>query len=701
MIDLDIKRLFSPPPLSGRVPTRPAFAPDGAHLAYLLPAEVDHTRLELWVADSADGRSRPIQLGLAETPDAAERDRRERLRIFSHGVVDYAWHPDGRKLWVPMGRTSWLVGLEDDAAALDWGAPVSHTQLSPTGDRAAGIIEQNLAIMDLASHAVRRLTADGGGPVSNGLPEFIAQEEMHRYQGFWFAPDGQRIAFLRVDESPIPESLRYEIDAGEIRMVAQRYPYAGGANAEVRLCIVDLDGGVQQLWAPASERYVARVCWTPDGKALLVEEQSRDQKTLRLLRIDAATGSETLLLREESSTWINLFDDPVFADAERLLWLSERSGSAQLYELTPTGLRQVTRDVGCIDRVLVAAGRDAFYLGWRDHPTERHLFRVDLDTGASEPLTETPGWHDAGVHPPSGRRFDLFSSVTQPPMLTIEDDAGTRIVRANDPADPAHPLAAYWPPCPTRFIELCADDGQPLHARLTEPAGFDRSRRWPVVIQVYGGPGVQRVTNAWQFGWTQYLARRGYAVFELDNRGSARRGRDFEAPIHGRLGDVELRDQLAGVAWLYAEPWVDHERLAIYGHSYGGFMALMALARSQSVFRAAIAVAPVTTWRLYDTHYTERYLGHPDDNPEGYRDSDVFTWLDGLAESGGELLLIHGMADDNVLFTHSTRLMKALQDRGIPFDLMTYPGAKHGLAEPPVAIHRFEHMTRFLERALR
>ncbi len=703
MTDLDIRRLFSSPPLSGRAPTQPSFAPDGDHLAYLLPAAEDHLRLELWVARTSDGRSWRLDLnGPIGEPSAVERDHRERQRIFAHGIVEYAWHPDSRRLWVPTGGSEcWLADLEGNVRRMDWGGAVSHTRMSPAGESVAGVIDGNLAIMDIASGEVQWLTHDGGGAVSNGLPEFIAEEEMHRYRGFWFAPDGRRIAFTRVDETPIAESLRYEIDAGEIRMVRQRYPYAGQANAEVRLCVVSLDGGdPRELFTPQADGYLARVGWTPDGSALLVQEQSRDQRTLRLLRLDVATRDETLLLLEQAATWVNLFDDPVFVDGERFLWQSERDGSAQLYEAGGADIRQVTRGPGLVDKVVGAADRRVWYLGWRDDPTERHLFEVDLDSGAIEQLTEAHGWHEAGVHAASARRFDLFSSVTQPPMLSIADGDTTRIVHGNDPGDPEHPLAPFAPLPRVRFIELAAEDGQRLHARLTEPLGFDPARRWPVVVHVYGGPGVQRVTNAWQFGWGQFLARSGYVVFELDNRGSARRGRDFEVPIHGRLGEVELRDQLAGVAWLRAQPWVAGERLAIYGHSYGGYMALMCLARGAGAFRAAISVAPVTTWRLYDTHYTERYLGHPDANPDGYQASEVFTWLDGMATSGGELLLIHGMADDNVLFTHSTRLMKALQDRGIPFDLMTYPGARHGLAETSVAIHRFEHMTRFLERTL-
>jgi dipeptidyl-peptidase-4 len=338
-------------------------------------------------------------------------------------------------------------------------------------------------------------------------------------------------------------------------------------------------------------------------------------------------------------------------------------------------------------------------LGWRDAPTEQHLFRVWYDGRDAQRLTDQAGWHEVVISANGRHWADRLTSLSQPPDLGLRSfGSGSDARPAPNALAEGHPYHGFLDAHVTPQLgTLAAEDGQQLHFRLTLPVGFDSSRRYPVLVNVYGGPGVQRVRNEWAPLTLQLFARAGIAIFELDNRGGGNRAKAFEDPLHGRLGEVEVTDQLRGVDYLRSLDWVDASRIGVLGHSYGGYLTLLCLARGAGIFRCGISVAPVTDWRLYDSHYTERYLGTPDANPEGYAASNAIEQLEGI---DGALLVIHGMADDNVLFRHSTLLFKALQDRHQRFEMMTYPGAKHALQERDVAIHRYQTMLDFLHREL-
>ncbi len=714
MTRLPVRRLFADPPLGGRPPSQVKVAPDGSRVAFLRPAHDDRERLDLWCWDRASGRLEERVNAAAwkdGVPTAAERAERERRRQFAGGVTAYSWHPDGHRVLLAVGGQAVLHDLRSGAMS-----PVTPPEtrqtgitLSRTGRYVSAVRAGDLHLHDLQTGAGHRVTTDGGGTVTNGLPEFVAQEEMHRFEGHWWSPDDRWLAYARVDTVPVAESRRPEIAADRIEAVTQRYPYAGGANAEVRLALVPVgEDGVpgDSEWVPwdaDGHAYLARVAFAPGG-SLLLQLQTRDQTVLAATRYEPGEGRLVPLFEESADTWVNLHDNLVFTgDGDAFLWTSERGGSADLYRFDgelvhmPTGLDRVARIVGLHDG-------EAVVTGWRGDPTAQHVYRVGLDGRTARPaeaLTEGDGWHDAFMGRRSGLCVVTRTDPATPVRIDALDLAGSE--RSRDPVldggvDGDHPYRRFLDHhAPPRFGSIAAADGQRLHYRLTPPLGATAGERHPVIVHVYGGPGVQRVRREWGPLPLQLFAQRGFGVFELDNRGGAGRAKRFEDAIHGHLGDPEVRDQVAGTEFLRGLDWVDADRIGVFGHSYGGYMALLCLARAPEVFAAGVSVAPVTDWRLYDTHYTERYLGDPAAHPERYLRSSVFPHLDGLS---GPLLLMHGMADDNVLFTHTTKLLSALQERGAPFELMTYPGARHGLQERDVAVHRYRTILDFFARRL-
>jgi dipeptidyl-peptidase-4 len=715
---LTLERLFASPGLSGPLPSQARYSPDGRRIAWLRPAEDDAERLDLWLRELDQAQNRCLvdarDLDSGRILSEEEKARRERLRIFAGGIVEFHWMADGRRLVFPIGGVLYRLDVLDPTAVpralTDLELFVTDVQCAPAGDLVAFVHDRDLWIIE-GDGPARRLTQEGGGTRSMGLADFIAAEEMHRYAGYFFSPDGRRIAVLHTDEAPIPLSHRYEISGDGFSVHAQHYPYTGGPNAAVRLAVLDLDTDTLSWldWGEGQYEYLARVAWRTDGRGLLLQRQPRDQRTLELVEL-SLDGSTRVLWREESPTWVNLGDDlRPLKNGHSVLWGTERDGPRRLHriDLTTGASHPLSPSSGSIlELVAVDESRGRVFVEANfDHPTQRHLYELPLDGGAPRRLTRDPGCHRTQLAPDFRSFLDRREGLDQPPCLDLRPlDGGEAIALvANDPGDPGHPYHPFLPGrAHAELGELTAADGQRLCFRLTRPPGADATHPCPMILAVYGGPGVQRVQDAWTPLIHQYFVQRGWGVFELDNRGSSGRGRDFEAPIHRRLGQVEVEDQLIGMDYLRQLPWVDDARIAVFGHSYGGYMALMCLAQHPDRFRAAVSVAPVTDWMLYDTHYTERYLDHPDGNRAGYEASSVFAHLDGLAAApDGALLLMHGMADDNVLFTHTTRLMDALQMRGIRFELMTYPGAKHGLAGPQVSLHRFRvietHLTRAFE----
>jgi dipeptidyl-peptidase-4 len=723
---LTLERVFASPDLSGPALRQAKLSPAGDRVTFLRGRADDRQMLDLWAHDLETARTRRLIAAddvLAEPVELsdAEKARRERQRISAlRGIVEYRWARDGERILFPLGGDIYLADLSASpirVRQLTAGESFDlDPRLSPDGERVAFIRDQDLWVVGIGDGTARALTDDGEGPVSNGMAEFIAQEEMGRATGYWWGPAGERIAFLRVDESPIDVSRRYEVTGDAIEIVEQRYPYAGTPNVRYRLGVVDVETGETE-WIPLGEEsdiYIPRVAWLPDGSGLAFQRQSRDQQTLEMILHDLDAGERRVLVTETSETWIDLHDDLHFLeDPEAFVWSSERNGHRHLYliGLDGTVIRQLTAGdwpVAELVGVNESLGLVYFTAGV-ESPAQRQLYRQSLITQTPEAVHRVStrnGWHDITFDDAGEVYLDLFSSTEQPPQLSLHSADGERLAwLVENDVDGDHPYAPYEPGHrPTEFGTLDAADGQPLHYRIVKPAGFDPERQYPVFLHVYGGPTSRMVVDRWgrRHLVDQYMARSGYVVFSLDNRGIAGQGVAFEAPAYKRLGRIEVVDQMRGVEYLKSQTWVDPDRIGVFGWSYGGYMTLMMLMQHPGEFAAGAAVAPVTDWALYDTHYTERYLGMPrgpDGEPtEPYRLGNVLTYAKDLDDP---LLLVHGMADDNVLFTHSTMLMQELQSRAIDFELMTYPGEKHGITGEGQRLHVYRRIDRFFEREVK
>ncbi|AVJ55479.1 S9 family peptidase [Idiomarina sp. OT37-5b] len=719
---LTIERIFSAPALSGESIRALRFAPDGQSLTYLKGRDDDASRYDLWQyqIDSGEHRLLVNSDSLYSGPENLsdeEKARRERLRLSGSGIVSYQWSAQSDALLFPLNGDVYYYDLAQGKARqiTDTEAFETDARLSPQGNYVSFIREQNLYTVHLDSGKEQAITHSGGGAIKFGMAEFVAQEEMDRMTGYWWAPDESSLVLTKVDETPVDIATRSEIYADRIDMIEQRYPFAGTDNVDIDLGWVKLSEREQSLestiqWLGLSELgdgYLARVNWMNDGKRFTYQWQSRDQQTLELRLVETEALKQQVLITETSDSWVNIHDDLYFLnDNKHFVWASERSGYKHLYLYRVDGslIRQLTAGNWAVDELEAIDEQTGviYFSGRQSSPLERHLYRNQLNTGSPgspSRITEREGIHSIVFASDAQSYLDTFESPEQPPQVSLHGPTGERLAWLNqNEINKNHPLKPYYRDwLYPDYGTLEADDGQTLYYQLTKPANFDSQKQYPVMVYVYGGPGVQVVDKGWGNLFVQYMAQQGYVVFSLDNRGSANRGKAFEAPIYRAMGEPEVRDQMRGVDYLRTLDFVDPDRIGIYGHSYGGYMTLMSMFKAPDYFAAGVSGAPVTDWALYDTHYTERYMGMPQ-NGDAYQNSSVFPYAEKLR---GDLLIYHGMADDNVLFTHSTKLYKQLQDNRQQFQMMNYPGKKHSLNGTATKIHRHQLIHDFFQQTLK
>lgn len=703
---LTLERVFATPDLAGPQPRALKLSPDGTLLTFLRPRPDDKDRLDLWARDTGTGAERmlvdSLRIGTGAELSEAEKMQRERARIGAlKGIVAYDWAADGRSLLVPIDGNLYLAGVDGQVRRItDVPGGVLNANVSPRGGFVSYVRDQNVWVQPLGGGAARALTSEGRGLVHFGEAEFVAQEEMHRTDGYWWSPDDRYLAIERFDETPVKVFTRASIGATGTSIYEQRYPAAGTPNVLVDLYVLRADGSgkVKVDLGSDPDIYLARVDWLPDGSALLVQRENRAQTKLDMLRVDPATGKATMLFTEtaRAKSWINLSDSYRAMEDGSLLWRSERDGFAHLWRLKGGRWTQLTKGNWVVTGLVAvdeAKGR-VYFLANKDDVLEQHLYALDLKRGDITRLTER-GWNNSVTADGAAQRFLVTrSNPDQPPQTYLADAAGKRLSWINENRiEGAHPYAPYLASHrPVQFGTLKAADGRTdLHWQMVTPA-LEPGKRYPVFFQHYGGPGSQGVVRNWKNPLIQHLVSRGWIYFELDNRGSPNRGVAFESAIWHAMGTVEVADQRKGVDYLKTLGFVDPARIATYGWSYGGYMSLKMIEADQGVYAAAISGAPVSDWHLYDTHYTERYMGDPRVDGMAYDASRAVIDPKKIATP---LLLMHGMADDNVFLDNSTKVAAALQAADRPFDMMLYPGKTHSAVRD---IHVWTTIERFLDQ---
>lgn len=713
---LSIERIYSSPSLNGQTPKSLSFSPDGSRVTYLQGKEDDLYRYDLWEYNLASGENKLLVnsddiFSGPENLSDEEKARRERKRVYGTGIMEYVFSNDGSALLFPVNGDIYYYNLTNKTAKrlTETKAFETDVKFSPKGNFVSFIREQNLYVLNIKNGKEKRLTKDGGGVIKNGMSEFVAQEEMSRMTGYWWSPNEKHLAFLRVDESPVQVAIRNEIYAEEIKLIEQRYPATGTNNVKIQLATVDVKGKRTRFvdLGDNEDIYIPRVKWLPNSEQLSYQWQSRDQKHLKLNFYNIKNQRQHTVIEEKSDVWINLHKDLRFlSDNKTFIWASERDGFKHLYHFNYKGklISQLTKGDWVVDSIKSIDEKEGwiYFTGRADTPLERHLYKVPM-TGKSPEhvarVSKRNGYHSITFAGDNQSYLDSFSNISTPKQVSLHKINGEHITwLSENKVDETHPVAPFvGDMVEPEFGSLKSDDGKAtLYYKLYKPKTLTPGKKYPVIVKVYGGPHAQRVTNQWGGAdLNQYFVQQGYIVFQLDNRGSNYRGTGFEFPIYENLGEVEVADQITGVKHLRTLPYVDAERVGVYGHSYGGYMALMTMFKAGDYFKAGVSGAPVTDWMLYDTHYTERYLNHPNVNAKGYESSSVFPYIDGL---NGPLMVYHGMADDNVLFTNTTKLIKAMQDKNKVFELMTYPGSKHSMRGKKVKVHLNNTIVNFFDR---
>ncbi len=697
------------------IPSCVGFTPDSQKVVYLLGAP-DSLAQELWAYDLVSGGRQQLTEMVSDAVDAAktlspnEELRRERSRQRELGIVSYqfaqAASGEPLTLLVSFNGQFFLAHGAESLTPLLGSEGASDAHLSPNGLHVAFVRAGEILVVSTnGTEQPRALTSGATDGVTNGLAEYIAQEEMDRLDGYWWSPNGTHLAFIRADSRHIPRYSIVHQGTEQVGVEEHRYPFAGAQNAIVRLGVVAMDGSEEVTWMDLgadNDIYLARVMWRPDG-VLTALIQSRDQCTQRLVAFDSMSGAATTLIEEQGHPWLNLHGDLRFLHSGEFLWSSERTGfrHLSLHDRDGREIRVLTEGQWMVTgQVTVDEDqRLVYFQGTYNGPLERHLYAVSLDGGPLRRLTEELGWHDAVISPDQRSFVDIWHSPEQPPRLTLRtltDGKARGLLFERDEISPAS--LGF---CVPEITSFRTSDGVLLYAAIyaseqTRSLGQPR----PLVVSVYGGPSVQAVTSTWSLTVdlrAQYLAQQGFVVLKVDNRGSAYRGMAFESAISHAMGHIEVDDQREGVLFLASRPYVDSERVGIYGWSYGGYMVCRALLRAPEVFKVGIAGAPVSFLEGYDSHYTEHYMGSPITNAAGYLASSVLPDAKKLV---GKLLLVHGLIDENVHARHTMRLVEALTTAARDYEMVLFPEERHMLHNPANLEYLERRLVEFLRRHL-
>jgi dipeptidyl-peptidase-4 len=592
------------------------------------------------------------------------------------------WTPDSGALLYEAGGDIFLVQVANG----HWEQLTRTTaeeidpQLSPDGKKVVFRRGWDLYTVEVNGHKENRLTSGGSDTLRNGGLDWVYPEEIGLERAFWWSPDSKSVAYVQFDIAQEPVYPHEDLLHPRAVFEPQHYPQAGENNATVRLGVVPAGGGKTRWLEIGDTRdayLIARVGWMPDSRSVYVVRTNRVQNRLEALAIHADSGAASTLFQESDPYWINTRGDLEFLrDGHRFLWTSERDGYRHifLYSMDGKKVEQLTRGAWEVTEIVGvdnAAGR-VFYVSGEASPLERQLYAIGLDGQNKQRLTPEAGTHEITMAPEGAYYLDKYSSLTTPPRTVLHTGGGesVSVFRDVENRDTEYDVRA------PEIVQFPGADGTMLYGSMLKPAGFQAGQKYPVVVEVYGGPDIELpVRNRWPaIDLDQVLAQKGYIVWRAENRGGAGRGHAFETAIFHKLGVNELADQLAGVRYLISQGMADPQRIGIQGWSYGGFMTVNAMLNAPGVFRAGIAGAPVTSWLNYDTIYTERYMGIPKENAQGYRETALPQHAEKLQ---GKLLLVHNVEDDNVLIQNTMQLSAALQAAGRQFEMMLYPQKSH------------------------
>lgn len=572
-------------------------------------------------------------------------------------------------------------------------------KFSPNGKYISFVRSNNLFVYNISTNEFKQLTFDGSETILNGLFDWVYEEEFSIIDGYEWSPDEKYIAFWRLDQSNVPVFKLIDYEPTYLKVIDQRYPYAGFPNSTVKIGIANVQTGeVKYIDFGNEDIYIPRIQWTKEPEILSYQKLNRLQNKLELIFYNIKTSEHKVILTEESNTWVDIHDYLTFLNDKRhFIWASERDGWLHLYLYRVDGklVNQITKGEFEIDQLCYIDERNGkiYYTSTEVSPLERHLYVINFKGTQKKRLTLESGWHSVEFSP-SGRFFiDNYSTITKPPKWKLYDYTGKFIRTLVDNPDD---ILAGYDKGEVTFEVVETSDGVKLNAWMIKPANFDSTKKYPVLFYVYGGPGSQTVRNAYlgNYLWYQYLAQNGYIIFSVDGRGTGARGKAFRDVIYKNLGYYESKDQAEAATYLVKKyRFVDEKRIGIWGWSYGGYMSSLTLFKFGDIFKLAVAVAPVTTWKLYDTIYTERYMQTPELNPEGYEESSVLKYADKLK---GKYLVIHGTTDDNVHWQNTIQLVDKLQKAGKQFYTMFYPNKDHSIAGRDTRYHLFTLITNFI-----
>ena len=626
--------------------------------------------------------------------------------------TDYVLSADERRLLLttdvePIYRHSftaeyWIYDRQDGSLRrLSQGGPQQQAQFSPDGSRVAFVRGGNLFVADPTAGSERQLTFDGRfNHIINGLPDWVYEEEFSFARAFAWSPDGRKIAYLRFDESRVKQYNMNRFAGGLYpENYTFKYPKAGEQNSVVELyCCDAADGSMVRMdTGEQTDQYIPRLFWTPTGQ-LGFYRLNRLQNHFEVLLCDSS-GASRVVYDERNDRYVERVDGRTVTflpDGDRFVVRSERDGFMHLYlySVSEGLLGRITSGEWEVTELLGIEGDRVYYLSTETSPLRRDLYTVRLDGRGKRRLTGGDGTYR--IAPSRGFRYFIsyFSNVRTPNRVTLHRSDGRVVRTLEDNAALRAKLDELQVPV-KEFFRFATSEGVELNGYMVRPNGFVSSRRYPVLMTQYSGPGSQQAADRWTIGWEDVLVQQGYIVACVDGRGTGFRGEEFKKCTYGELGKYETVDQIEAARYLASLPYVDPDRIGIYGWSYGGFMALNCILKGNDVFRAAIAVAPVTSWRFYDTIYTEIYNGLPQDNPSGYDDNSPIHFADRLK---GKLLIAHGTGDDNVHIQNTYEMITKLVEYDKPFELYVYPDRNHGMG--PSRHHLMERCIEFVQRNL-